>query len=224
MNSDTPDYPEYEFVPSTIVANGETLASQYKNKDGTIVTDVSLSQASVDRKNKLQNLINDYENSINVFSPEQNAEFQAIADAQKNSAINVFNSIYEPTVRKSREDYFSRMGTLDSTAYLDRYNDLEATKQKAYADIANDYVANLNELKDAELARRYSYLDYLQSGVNNLNSASSAYLNMINSSGADYSNSYNSYLNNAYKSSKEDDMGVDDWASILNIFSNIWSA
>ena len=68
-STNTPDYPEYKFVPTTITANGDTLAKQYQASDGTVVTDISLSQESVDRKNKLRNLLNQYEDAVNIFSP-----------------------------------------------------------------------------------------------------------------------------------------------------------
>ena len=39
-SSNTPSYPEYKFVPTTVVANGETLAKQYQDAAGNIVTDI----------------------------------------------------------------------------------------------------------------------------------------------------------------------------------------
>ena len=56
MTSNSPDYPEYQFIPSVVTSNGETLARQYQTGNGTIVTDISLSKDTVDRKNKLKNL------------------------------------------------------------------------------------------------------------------------------------------------------------------------
>ena len=57
MTSSKPDYPKYEFVPTRVVSNGETLAKQYK-KNGAVVTDISLPKESAARKTKLQNLLN----------------------------------------------------------------------------------------------------------------------------------------------------------------------
>ncbi len=226
MTSSTPDYPEYEFVPTTVTSNGEILAQQYQSDDGTVVTDISLSKDSVDRKNKLKNLLDQYESQLNVFSPELNTQFEAIANAKKQSAINSFESIYEPSVRKSREDYFSRLGTLDSTAYLDRYNDLEKTRQQAYADIANDYVANLDELKNNEIARRYNYLSYLQSGLSDLNNQTNDYISAVSGLSSSYTNSYNNYLNKYYNSQNTSTSGADiagSWANVASTIASIWA-
>jgi len=199
-STNTPDYPEYKFIPTTITANGDVLAKQYQNSDGTVVTDISLSEDNVNRKNKLQNLLTQYEDSVNIFSPELTTQIQSIADAKKKSAIDNFESIYEPAARNAREDYFARLGTLDSTAYLDKYNELEKTRQKAYSDIATDYEANLDELKNNELSRRYSYLNYLQNGLNSVNNLNNNYINTLSSLSSNYTNSYNNYLSNLYGS------------------------
>ena len=197
-SSNTPDYPDYKFVPATITANGETLAKQYRDKDGSIVTDISMSKENLDRKNKLQNLLKQYEDAINVFSPEMNTRIESIANSRKQAALNDFNSMYEPVLRNSREDYFARLGTLDSTAYVDRYNQLEKTRQQAYADIANDYQANLQELKNNELNQRYNYLNYLQNAYGSLSNGNYNYLNPVSSISSSYTNNYNNYLNNLY--------------------------
>ena len=197
MTSSKPDYPTYEFVPTAVVSNGQTLAKQYK-QDGTVFTDISLPDESVKRKNKLQNLLDEYENSINTFSPELEAQFDSISSARKNSALKNFESLYEPSVRNAREDYFSRLGTLDSTAYLDRFNELEKTKAQAYADIANDYEANLEELKNNELSRRYNYLNYLNNSLNTINNQNNAYLSAVSSLSSSYTNNYNNYLQSLY--------------------------
>ena len=227
MTSNTPDYPEYQFIPSIVTSNGETLARQYKTGDGTIVTDISLSKDTVDRKNKLKNLLDDYESQLNVFLPELTTQFENIATAKKKAALDSFESIYEPTVRKSREDYFSRLGTLDSTAYLDRYNDLEKTKQQAYKDIANDYVANLDELKNDELTRRYNYLSYLQSGLNDINNQSNNYISSVSNLSSNYTNSYNNYLNKYYNAQSNSGSSFTDsagtWASIAGTIASIWA-
>ena len=210
MTSSKPDYPKYEFVPTQVVANGQTLAKQYQ-KDGSVITDISLPEESIERKNKLQNLLNESENSINIFSPDVESQFNSIATARKNSALKNFENLYEPSARNAREDYFSRLGTLDSTAYLDRYNALERTKAQAYADIANDYEANLDELRNNELSRRYNYLNYLQNGLNSINTQNNAYLNAVNNLSSSYTNSYNNYLNSLYGSR----------TSSNNLFGNI---
>ena len=197
MTSSKPDYPKYEFVPTQVVANGQTLAKQYK-KDGSVITDISLPQDSVESKNKLQKLLSEYENSINTFSPDLEAQIDSIATAKKNAALKNFENLYEPSARNAREDYYARLGTLDSTAYLDRYNALEKTKAQAYADIANDYEANLEELKNNELSRRYNYLNYLQNGLDSINNQNNAYLNAVNNLSSSYTNSYNNYLNSLY--------------------------
>ena len=225
---DYPDYPEYEFFPSKVTANGETLAQQYQTNDGTIVTDISISKDTAKRKKKLQELMNEYESNINVFTPEQDAQFESIANAKKESALQNFHSLYEPSVRKSREDYFSRLGTLDSTAYLDRYNALESTKQQAYADIANDYIANLDELKTNELARRYSYLNYLQNGLNSINNQNSNYINSMTNLSSSYTDNYNSYLSSLYgiqanAATRQTGTSLADWANIAGTIASIWS-
>jgi len=199
-STNTPDYPEYRFVPTTITANGDVLAKQYQNNDGTVVTDISLSEDNVNRKNKLQNLLTQYEDSVNIFLPELTTQIKSVADAKKKSAIDNFESIYEPAARNAREDYFSRLGTLDSTAYLDRYNELEKTKQQAYSDIVTDYEANLDELKNNELTRRYSYLNYLQNGLDSVNNLNNNYINTLSSLSSNYTNSYNNYLSSLYGS------------------------
>ena len=209
MTSSSPDYPEYQFVPTTVTANGETLARQYKDAFGNVVTDVSLPKESLARKNKLQNLLNQYEDSINIFSPELTSQMESIANAKKKSALDDFQAIYEPAARSAREDYFARLGTLDSTAYMDRYNALEGTRAKAYADIENDYIANLDTLKNNELSQRYAYLNYLQNGLNSINNLNNSYLNTINSLSSNYTNNYNNYLGRMY--SNQTNNNTFDW-------------
>jgi len=221
MTSSTPDYPDYQFVPTVINSNGETLASQYKDASGTVITNINSPSSDTARKTKLQNLLDEYESSVNIFSPEFNSQIESIANAKKESALKSFNSIYEPAARSTREDYFSRLGTLDSTAYLDKYNDLEKTRQQAYADIANDYVANLDELKNNELTRRYTYLNYLQNGLNSLDTQSTNYLNAINSLSSNYTNSYNSYLSSLYNSQKNSS-NSNNWSNLLNTMTSIF--
>ncbi len=215
MTSTKPDYPQYEFVPTTVVSNGETLAKQYK-KDGTVITDISLPKESAARKTKLQNLLDEYENSINTFSPDLTAQIESVARAKKNSALQDFENLYEPSARKAREDYFARLGTLDSTAYMDRYNALEKTRSQAYADIANDYAANLEELKNNELNRRYNYLNYLQNGLNSLNNQNNAYLSAVSNLSSSYTNNYNNYLNSLYGAQTSNN----DWLN--NAFSGVF--
>ena len=197
-SSSKPSYPTYQFVPTEVVSNGQTLARQYKDNRGTVVTDISLPEESVERKKKLQDLLNQYETSVNIFSPELTSQIESIASSRKNSALRNFEEMYEPSVRKSREDFYSRFGTLDSTAYLDRYNALEKTKAQAYADIANDYASNIEELKNNELARRYNYLNYLQTGLNSLNNQNNSYLSAVSNLSSSYTNNYNNYLNSLY--------------------------
>ena len=223
MTSNSPEYPEYMFTPSTVIANGEVLAKQYANNDGTIVTDISLSQDDVDRKKKLKQLLEDYENSLNVFSPELNSQFETIASAKKQNALNSFHSMYEPVAREAREDYFSRLGTLDSTAYLDRFNALEKTKQQAYSDIANDYVANLSELKNNELINRYNYLNYLKSGLNEINTTNNNYISAINSLSSSYADNYNNYLRSVYNASSSQKSFLDDWTSLASPLLSFFS-
>jgi len=76
--------------------------------------------------------------------------------------LTAFNELYEPIRRSTRNDFFNRMGTLDSTAYLDRTNEMDRTENKALSEIAMDSVSQEESLKNAELARRYQYLNYLQ--------------------------------------------------------------
>ena len=76
-STSTPDYPEYKFTPTKVVANGETIAKQYQDESGNVVTDISLSQDSIDRKKKLSELLSEYENSVNIFSPELNAQIES---------------------------------------------------------------------------------------------------------------------------------------------------
>ena len=217
-SSKTPAYPEYKFVPATITANGEVLAKQYQDKTGTVITDISLSPENIDRKNKLQNLLKQYEDNVNVFSPELTSHIKSIVDARKKSAISDFESMYEPASRNAREDYFARLGTLDSTAYLDRFNQLEKTKQQAYADIANDYEANLQELQNNELANRYAYLNYLQNGLNGVNNVNDNYVNTVSSLSSSYTNNYNNYLNQMYNNQMRNNNN--NWWS-NSLFSNL---
>ncbi|MCQ2957377.1 MAG: hypothetical protein MJ180_00580 [Candidatus Gastranaerophilales bacterium] len=108
-SSNTPDYPDYQFVPSIITSNGQPMATQYMY-NGAVVTDVSLPKESQQRKSELQKMLNDYEKSINIFSPEFNSQIESIANAKKQSAIDNFNSVYDPVWTNTREDYFARMG------------------------------------------------------------------------------------------------------------------
>ena len=211
----TPDYPDYQFFPSVITSNGKPLATQYLY-NGTVVTDVSLPKESQQKKNNLEKLLNEYESSINIFSPEFNEQIESIANAKKIAALNDFHSLYEPAYNKAREDYFERLGTLDSTAYLDRANRMEATKQNAYAGIINDYYANLDELKNNELSRRYDYLNYLQNSLNNINNENANYLNSINSISSKYTNDYNTYQSNAYRNQYSNSSGV-NWGQMADL-------
>ncbi|MDD3594398.1 MAG: hypothetical protein PHX18_07205 [Candidatus Gastranaerophilales bacterium] len=196
----TPDVPEYKFVPTYIQQDGQTLASNYYDPVlQAYVTNVATSAEDQARKSYLKNQLSEYEKGINTFSPELVNQWENIANAQKQSAVGYFDSMYEPAARSAREDYFARLGTLDSTAYLDRQNDIEKTRQQAYADIANNYVANMDTLKQNELSNRYNYLNYLQNGINGAGNTQNNYLSAISALGSSYNNSYNDYLWSKYK-------------------------
>lgn len=213
-----PEAPQYQFKPTTITQNGQTVASNtYDPTNGWNVS-YNLSDEDLARKNNLKNQLQMYEQNINAFSPQIQRQFEDIAGARRDKAIDQFNDIYEPSERQTREDYFSRLGTLDSTAYLDRQNDLEKTKANAYSDIAKDYVANLDSLKQNELANRYQYLNYLNSGISGYDALANAYTSAI----ANMGNAYNSGLNNFNLSNYQNQLA--QYNSTKGGNSNLYSA
>ena len=132
MGGNSQSIPEYEFTPTVIQSNGRTLAAQYINPfTNMLVTQIDEPKESIDAKNKLKQQINEGFAKINTFSPDTMKEFEEIAEAKKQRAIDEYEAAYEPKYRANMEDFFSRLGTLDSTSYLDSVNSLESGRRKA---------------------------------------------------------------------------------------------
>lgn len=167
-DSDKPSTPKQTFVPTTIRYGGEDVARTYqegKGRDTRTVTEFMQSEADKQLEAQRKAAIAQYEPTINVFSPETQKSWMDVAETQKQQQLKQFNELYEPTIRKQREDYFARLGTLQSTPYLERQRELEKTQSEALQNIAADYVAKQEQLKANELANRYAYLNYLQGGL-----------------------------------------------------------
>jgi hypothetical protein len=202
MGGNSQSVPEYQFTPTIIKSNGRTVAAQYIDPfTNMLVTQIDEPQDSNDSKNKLKQQISDGFKQINTFSPDLLKQFDKIAEAKKQKSIEEYEAEYEPKYRANMEDFFSRLGTLDSTAYLDSVNALESGRRRAYSDISRDYTADIDTLKQNELQNRYAYLSYLQKALNDTTSANDNYFNSLLSASSNYNNNRNNYYLNSSKSS-----------------------
>lgn len=155
-----PTSPSYS--PSVVKYGDTDISKTYKDPSGQIVTQYVQTPEEKQLMEWRKQQLAEYEPKINTWDDSTLQGFKATADANKQKNITAFKELYDPIRRDTRNDYFNRMGTLDSTAYLDRTNELDNTENKALSQIAEDSVAQEEALKDAELARRYQYLNYLQ--------------------------------------------------------------
>ncbi len=202
MGGNSQSIPEYEFTPTVIKSNGRTLAAQYIDPfTNMLVTQIDEPEESNEAKNKLKQQISEGLSNINTFSPDLLKQFEKTAEAKKQKAIDEYEAEYEPKYRANMEDFFSRLGTLDSTAYLDSINSLESGRRRAYSDIARDYVADIDTMKQNELQNRYAYLSYLQNALNGTSSSSDSYLNSMLSAASSYNKDRNNYYLGGFKSS-----------------------
>lgn len=224
MGGNSQSIPEYEFTPTIIKSNGRTLAAQYIDPfTNMLVTQIDEPQESNDAKNQLKQQISKGLANINTFSPDMLKEFEKSAEAKKQKAIEEYEAEYEPKYRANMEDFFARLGTLDSTAYLDSVNSLESGRRKAYSDIARDYVADIDTMKQNELNNRYAYLSYLQNALDNTTSSYDNYFSSLLSSGSNYNNSKNNYyLSGAKSSSSPNYLGLGTQA--ISLIGNILSS
>ena len=202
MGGNSQSIPEYQFTPTIIKSNGQTLAAQYIDPfTNMFVTQIDEPKESSEEKKKLSREISEGLSKINTFSPDTIKEFEKIAQAKKQRAIDEYDAEYEPKYRANMEDFFSRLGTLDSTAYLDSVNSLESGRRRAYSDISRDYIANIDTLKQNELQNRYAYLNYLQNALNSTTSNTDNYLNSLLPASSSYNKDRNNYYLNGAKSS-----------------------
>lgn len=178
--------PQPTFTPTVTRYGGKDIAKSYKDGD-MIVNEYIQTPEEKAQEEWRKSQIAQYEPKINVFDPSLVQDWQNKAKATQERTLQSFEDLYKPIERNTRNDYFSRLGTLDSTSYLDRVKDLEKNRQQTYADLARQAILDEDLYKQNELAQRYQYLNYLTGGVNNASEsqfrlANSAYDNAMNAS------------------------------------------
>jgi len=178
------------FQNSTIRYGGTDVAKTYNDPTAGIVTEYIQTPEEKQLQEWRKSQIVEYEPKVNTWDQSTLDGFKATADANKQKNLTAFNELYEPIRRSTRNDFFNRMGTLDSTAYLDRTNEMDRTENKALSEIAMDSVSQEESLKNAELARRYQYLNYLQGSNSAMDQNAYNAMNYSNT-GSNNANSFN---------------------------------
>jgi len=116
-----------------------------------------------------QNQISQNQPGINTFDPATQQEFQDIAGAQRDNAMQQFQNEYQPQYQSMLNNINNRFGGLNNSALNDTMNTLSKNENASLAGIANDYEGNLQNIQNNALQQRYNYLNYLNGGLNNLN-------------------------------------------------------
>lgn len=199
-----------KFTPSIIRYGGIDIAKTYKDKSGNIITEYFQSEEdkALDEWRKSQ--IAELEPQINVFSQDLQDSWKEIATANKNQALDEFNSMWDPIARSTKEDLWAR-GLSNSSIAADTQYNQDKIKSKAIESIANDYVSELQTLQNNELNNRYAYLNYLNGGIDSMSEDSfkTLYAGITNSSSANAGNTevwktlvenYNNSLNSSSSS------------------------
>lgn len=156
-----------EFTPSIVRYGGVDISKTYKDASGNVITEYLQSEEDKALNEWRKNKISELEPQINVFSDDLQNSWKEIANANKNKSLEEFNALWEPITRMTREDLWAR-GLGNSSIASDTQYNQDKIKSKAIESIANDYVAELQELQNNELSNRYLYLNYLNGGVENM--------------------------------------------------------
>ncbi len=156
-----------EFTPSVVRYGGVDVSKTYKDASGNVITEYIQSDEDKALDSWRKSQISELEPEINVFSADLQKSWTDIASAQKNQSLDQFNTLWDPIARSTREDLWSR-GLGDSSIASDTQKNQDQIKAKALESIANDYVAELQELQNNELSNRYAYLNYLNNGIENM--------------------------------------------------------
>jgi|GEM_PF-4198222 len=183
-----------EFTPTTVRYNGVDISKTYKDSSGNVITEYLESPEDKELREWRESQISEFEPQLNVFSPELQQSWEDIATAKKNQALDEFNALWDPIAKSTREDLWSR-GLANSSIAADTQKAQDEIKANALEDIANDYVAEKEDLKNDELASRYLYLNYLSGGLEDMSQDAFSLL----TSSLNNSNSVNSNNTDVWK-------------------------
>lgn len=177
------------YSTGNINVNGRNVASTYKSggsiKSNYNMSDVEKGIYDFAQNSFLQNLPN-----VNVFSPETQASMQNQLNAYTQKGLDTINNLYTPMIDNLKTDIASRFGNFDNSVFLDKLNTIESKRADSMSDLAQDILAQQNNLINDELSRRYTYLNFLGDIQNQINSNILNYIG-LSQKNSDAGNSYN---------------------------------
>lgn len=197
---DTPSIPT--FANSVFKIGDTDIARTYKDASGQIINQYYETDDQKALNAYYAEALAEYLPKVNSFSPDYITSRNAQLDAYKKQGTDYIDEIYTPMLDDLKNDTVSRFGTLNSSSFIDRLNDIENQRGKAVESLAETLLTKQDELDNQELARNYSFIDLLlnrqdsyTSNVYNalgLTSTSSNLLNDFNL--ANQGNYYKNYL------------------------------
>lgn len=191
--SQAPSYPSYS--GGTIKVNGQKIASARKKGDN-IYTSYKMPQVERSIYDYAQNALVSSLPNINVFSPEVQQGINSQLDAYRNQGMQSIENMYTPILNNLKNDMASRFGNLNNSMFMDNLNHIESNRAAAISNLAQNILAQRDNLYNQELSRRYNYLNTMNSLQNQITDNIFRYLNAAgqNSSAG---NSYNQQAYNA---------------------------
>lgn len=187
------------FAPSSISYGGQQVASMNKtyttNKKGKkkfsgYELAYNPTEEEKQRQSMQQERINALLPSLGQSDPAINDRINQITGAYSDNAKAQFDRMYNPAMRKMRDQMGSRFGTLKATPYMDKVQEMEQQiRVPAYMEIANNAASMGQNLLDQDQGRK---LQELQALGYQLNSDQQSFLNMLNpaQSAAQFGNQY----------------------------------
>lgn len=185
--SQVPSYPSYS--GGTIKVNGQKVAT-VKKKGDSINSSYNMPQTERGIYDYAQNALLSSLPNINVFSPEVQQGINSQLDAYKNQGMQTINSLYTPLLNNLKNDMASRFGNLNNSMFMDNLNNIEDKRAAAISTLAQNLLAQRNNLYDQEINRRYNYLNTMNNLQNQITDNMFKYLNLA-SQNSSSGNSYN---------------------------------
>lgn len=201
------------FGNSETRVDGKTRSrTYYDSASNTLINeflpDFEFSQLTSGLKSKLKSLIN----SLNGGSAQEAKSLDEAQQAYIDSEKEQFNDEYEPELRKLREDTAARFGSLASSDFADRLEDLETGKAKAFADIVRQGKLLRNQMESDAQNQKLSTINALSGVLDSQNTQAIDY--------AGLSMSASSYLNSFLRSDYEEQLKK--WEDDKNKFKLFW--
>lgn len=202
-------YPAYS--GGSVTLNGQEKASSYR-KGNTVYTNYNMSDAEKKAFDYAQNSFAESLPKLNTFDANTRQNLNNQLSAYTQNGMKIINDTYTPLIKDLQNDVARRFGNFDNSAFMDELSSLEDKRSDAMSALANDVMAQSNNLVNNELTQRYNYLNFLYNIQNNTYNNALNYMNAASSNSA-AGNDYNAKV---YAANQGVSSSLDNYANLAS--------